>query len=41
MLIEFILPETTYVFPKLAINKPIQDQEPPIDRELYRQLDLL
>ncbi len=39
--IEFVLPNTTYVFPKLAVNKPIQDQEPPIDRELYRQLDEL
>lgn len=39
--IEFVLPDTTYVFPKLAVNKPIQDQEPPIDRELYRQLDEL
>ncbi|MBQ8435376.1 MAG: thiamine pyrophosphate-binding protein [Oscillospiraceae bacterium] len=41
VLIEVMLPETTYVFPKLAVNKPIQDQEPPLDRELYRQLDLL
>lgn len=41
VLIEIVLPETTYVFPKLAVNKPIQDQEPPIDRELYRQLDSL
>lgn len=39
--VEFVLPDTTYVFPKLAVNKPIQDQEPPIDRELYRQLDEL
>lgn len=40
-LIEVFLPETTYVFPKLAINKPIQDQEPPIDRKLYKELDQL
>lgn len=34
-IIEIAIDEKTYVFPKLAINKPIQDQEPPIDRELY------
>jgi len=40
-IVECLLPETTYVFPKLAMNKPMQDQEPPIDRELYDQLDAL
>jgi len=35
-LIEIDLSEETYVFPKLAINKPIHDQEPPLDRELYQ-----
>lgn len=40
-LIEFALPDTTYVFPKLAVNKPLQDQEPPIERELYEQLNRL
>lgn len=34
-IIEIAIDEKTYVFPKLAMNKPIQDQEPPIDRELY------
>ena len=28
----------TYVFPKLAINRPIYDQEPLIDRELFNKL---
>ncbi|MHB1315839.1 MAG: thiamine pyrophosphate-binding protein [Christensenellales bacterium] len=37
-LIEVVLNEKTYVFPKLAVNKPINDQEPPIDRELYRYI---
>lgn len=36
--VEFVLNEKTYVYPKLAINKPIQDQEPPIDRELYNYI---
>ena len=34
-IIEIAIDEKTYVFPKLAINKPIQDQDPPIDRELH------
>jgi len=34
-IIEVVLPQTTYVFPKLAINKPNQDQEPPISRSVY------
>jgi acetolactate synthase-1/2/3 large subunit len=36
--IEVILPQTTWVFPKLAMNKPNQDQEPPIDRRIYDYL---
>lgn len=36
--IEILLSDTTYVFPKLAINKPINDQEPEIDRNLYSNL---
>jgi len=40
-IVECLFPETTYVLPKLAMNKPMQDQEPPIDRELYDQLDAL
>ena len=30
--------DKTYVFPKLAINRPIYDQEPLIDRELFNKL---
>lgn len=33
--IEVKIKQKTYVFPKLAINKPIEDQEPLIDRELF------
>lgn len=36
--IEIRLSDTTYVFPKLAINKPINDQEPEMDRNLYSNL---
>ncbi|OJU18413.1 MAG: acetolactate synthase [Clostridiales bacterium 43-6] len=36
--IEVMLPHETYVFPKLAMNKPNQDQEPAIDREIYDYL---
>ena len=36
--IEIRLSDTTYVFPKLAINKPINDQEPEMDRTLYSNL---
>lgn len=38
VLIEIRLPEDTYVFPKLEFGKPIQDQEPLIDRNLYNYL---
>lgn len=37
-LIEVVLPEETYVVPKLAVGKPNTDQEPPLDRDLYRKL---
>lgn len=37
-IIEVRLSEYTYVFPKLQYNKPNQDQEPLINRELYKQL---
>lgn len=33
--IEIVLPQCTYVFPKLAMNKPNQDQEPAISRTVY------
>lgn len=38
VLIDITLPDTTYVFPKLAINKPINDQEPEMDRKLFNEL---
>jgi len=34
-IIEIVLPQNTYVFPKLAMNKPNQDQEPSISRTIY------
>lgn len=37
-LIEVVLPEKTYVFPKLEYGKPNQDQEPLLDRKLYDKL---
>lgn len=36
--IEIILEDKTYVFPKLEYGKPIQDQTPLIDRDLYDEL---
>ncbi len=40
-LIEVKLSYDTYVFPKLEYGKPNQDQEPLLDRDLYRKLMLL
>lgn len=37
-LIEVVLPEKTYVFPKLEYGKPNQDQEPLLDREIFDEL---
>jgi acetolactate synthase-1/2/3 large subunit len=37
-IIEVILDNYTYVFPKLSMNRPCQDQEPLIDRALYQYL---
>ena len=37
-LLEIVIPEDTYVFPKLEFGKPNQDQEPLIDRSLYRRI---
>lgn len=39
--IEIEISEPTYVFPKLEFGKPNQDQEPLLDRELYRELMIL
>ena len=38
VLINVELSDTTYVFPKLAINKPINDQEPEMKRDLFNRL---
>lgn len=38
VLIEIQLKEDTYVFPKLEFGKPNQDQEPLIDRTLFKEL---
>jgi len=35
---EFVLDYDTYVFPKLSMGRPCQDQDPLIDRELYDYL---
>jgi len=37
-IIEVSIKEDTYVFPKLAMNKPPQDQDPNLDRELYNNM---
>ncbi len=37
-LVEIIIRENTYVTPKLEFGKPNQDQEPLIDRELYKRI---
>lgn len=37
-LIDIMIGETTYVYPKLAFNKPIYDQEPPLDRQLLDEI---
>lgn len=38
LLVEILIKEDTYVFPKLEFGKPNQDQEPLIDRALYKYL---
>ena len=37
-IIEIVLPDHTYVFPKLAMGRPSQDQDPLIDRKIYEFL---
>lgn len=37
-LIECTMSDTTYVYPKLAVGKPLYDQEPPLDREVLKHL---
>ena len=41
VLLEILLDDDTYVYPKLAMGKPNQDQEPPISRNLYDYLQNL
>lgn len=36
--IEIYLTDATYLYPKLAINKPIYDQDPALDREMFNRL---
>ena len=36
--IEVALDDDTYVFPKLAVGKPNEDQEPELDRELFSRI---
>lgn len=33
--IEVMLPQHTYVFPKLSVNRPIEEQEPPVEEEEF------
>lgn len=40
-LLEVLIKEDTYVFPKLEFGKPNQDQEPLLERDLYNQLMML
>lgn len=37
VLIQINLPRNTYVFPKLAVNRPIEDQEPLLEREEFKR----
>ena len=37
-LVDVIISQDTYVTPKLEFGKPNQDQEPLIDRELYKRI---
>ena len=38
-LIEIPLPQSTYIYPKLGINKPIHMQEPPLDDEVLSAIE--
>ncbi len=38
MLLEVAINKNTYVVPKLVYGKPNQDQDPPLDREIYQEL---
>lgn len=39
--IDIQIGDKTYIFPKLAINKPIHDQDPLMDRNLFNKLSEL
>jgi len=36
--IEINLTDTTYLYPKLAMGRPIHDQDPLLDRSLFNRL---
>lgn len=36
--LEVVLPDTTHVFPKLGLNKPIDQQEPPLPAEISERV---
>lgn len=38
LLLEVLIEENTYVFPKLEFGKPNQDQEPLLEKELYERI---
>lgn len=38
LFLEIALPQSTHVFPKLGLNKPIHEQEPPVDPEIFLKL---
>ena len=38
LVVEIVLDDKTYVFPKLEYGKPNQDQEPLLDRSKYEYL---
>lgn len=37
LLLEVLLPQKTYVFPKLGVNHPVEEQEPPLSPEEFRK----
>ena len=39
LFVEVQLPQTTHVFPKLGMNKPIHEQEPPAAPEVFMHLE--
>lgn len=39
--IEVMLPQTTRLIPKLGLNKPIHDQEPPLPKGLQNEIDAI